>query len=294
MPKVPQGFTVAQLSSDFKNPREIRTAPNGDIFVAESEPGRLKVVRMGSGAPQIAVFAEGLNMPFGIAFYPPGPNPQFVYVGNTDSVWRYPYKNGDLSASGPKQVLVTDIPGGGHLRGGGHWTRDLAFSADGSRMFVSVGSHSNHDDPDEHKEEFHRANILEYTPDGKFVKVYAYGIRNPVGITVHPTTGQIWASVNERDTLGDNLVPDYITHVQENGFYGWPYFYIGPNQDPSLMEDILNCDRRSSFQTFCCSRTTRRSKCFSMEAPNSRRNIGVMHSLPNTALGTVRIERATR
>jgi glucose/arabinose dehydrogenase len=237
MPQVPAGFSVAQFATGFQNNREIRTAPNGDIFVAESEPGRLKVMRgidSTGKAKQVEVFADGLNLPFGIAFYPPGPNPKYIYVGNTDSVWRFPYKNGDLKATGPKEVIVSDIPGGGHLRGGGHWTRDIAFSPDGKRMFVSVGSHSNIDDPDTHPEEFHRADILEFTPAGKFVKVYAWGIRNPVGITIQPETGQLWCSTNERDALGDNLVPDYITHVQEGGFYGWPWYYTGSNQDPRL------------------------------------------------------------
>jgi glucose/arabinose dehydrogenase len=235
MPIVPEGFRVAQFATGFQQPREIRTAPNGDIFVSESEPGRLKVIRgidSSGKAQQVEVFADGLNLNFGIAFYPPGPNPKYIYVGNTDSVWRFPYKNGDLKATGPKEVIVSDIPGGGHLRGGGHWTRDIAFSPDGKRMFVSVGSHSNVDDPDTHPEEFQRADILEYTPAGKFVKVYAWGIRNPVGIAVQPATGQLWCSVNERDALGDNLVPDYITHVQEGGFYGWPWYYTGGNQDP--------------------------------------------------------------
>jgi glucose/arabinose dehydrogenase len=128
--------------------------------------------------------------------------------------------------------MVPDIPGGGRLRGGGHWTRDVAFSLDGKRMFVSVGSHSNDDDSDTHPEEFHRADILEFTPEGKNLKVFASGIRNPVGIAVHPQTGELWTSVNERDELGDNLVPDYVTHVQEGGFYGWPWWYMGPHQDP--------------------------------------------------------------
>jgi glucose/arabinose dehydrogenase len=141
---------------------------------------------------------------------------------------------GDLKASGPAEKL-TDLPGGGRLRGGGHWTRDIAFSPDGQRMFVSVGSHSNDDDSDTHPEEFHRADVLEFTPEGKFVKVYASGIRNCVGEAINPTTGELWCSTNERDMLGDNLVPDYITHVQEGGFYGWPWYYMSTNggvQDP--------------------------------------------------------------
>jgi glucose/arabinose dehydrogenase len=241
MPEAPAGFKVELYASDLKNPRLIRTAPNGDLFVVESEPDRsgdsgTVLVYRGvdaSGKPkQVSTFATGLKQPFGLAFYPLGPNPKWVYIGNTDSVVKFPYKNGDLKATGPSQVVVPDLPGGGRLRGGGHWTRDVVFSKDGQRMFVSVGSHSNVDDPDTTPAEFHRADVLEYTPDGKFVKVYASGIRNCVGEAINPTTGQLWCSVNERDNLGDNLVPDYITHVEEGGFYGWPWFYMGNHQDP--------------------------------------------------------------
>ena len=172
------------------------------------------------------------SQPFGIAFYPAGPNPQFVYVANTDSVVRFPYKNGDLTATGPSETIVPDLPGGGRLRGGGHWTRDIVFSPDNKKMFVSVGSHSNHDNPDTHPEELHRADILQYNPDGTGFRIYASGIRNPVGIAVQPGTGTLWTSVNERDTLGDLLVPDYITHVTDGGFYGWPFYYIGSHEDP--------------------------------------------------------------
>jgi len=234
-PKCPPGFKVDLYATKLHNPREIRVAPNGDLFVAESAPGIIKMLRginTDGTASEVHEFATGLRQPFGIAFYPPGPNPQWVYVGNTDSLVRFPYKNGDVKASGPAQEIANDIPGGGRLQGGGHWTRDLAFSRDGKRLFVSVGSHSNVDDVDTHKEEFHRANVLEYTPEGKFVKIYASGIRNAVGIAVNPTTGELWGSVNERDALGDNLVPDYITHFEEDGFYGWPWYYIGGNQDP--------------------------------------------------------------
>ncbi|MDQ2944877.1 MAG: sorbosone dehydrogenase family protein [Acidobacteriota bacterium] len=236
-PQAPPGFTVTQYATGLDRPRLIRRAANGDLFVAESEGGRVKVLRgMGQDgkAAQTEFFASDLHQPFGIAFYPLGPNPQYVYVANTDSVVRFAYQTGDLKARGKPEVIVPDLPGGGRLRGGGHWTRDIAFSLDGARMFVSVGSHSNVDDADTHKDEFHRANILAFTPDGKNIKVFASGIRNPVGIAVHPQTGQLWTSVNERDALGDNLVPDYITHVQEGGFYGWPWFYMGGNQDPRL------------------------------------------------------------
>lgn len=236
-PQALPGFKVQLYATGLDNPRLIRTAPNGDMFVAESQGGDIRVYRgiTKDGKPEkTEVFTSGLNLPFGIAFYPLGPDPKWVYVGNTDAVVRFPYHSGDLKASGKAQVIVPDIPGGGHLRGGGHWTRDIAFSPDGSKMFVSVGSHSNHDDADNNPLERHRADILEYTPEGKDFHVYAYGIRNPVGIAVNPTTGQLWASVNERDTLGNNLVPDYITHIQQGGFYGWPWFYMGGHWDPTL------------------------------------------------------------
>jgi glucose/arabinose dehydrogenase len=231
-PQAPAGFKVELYASGLGEPRQIRTAPNGDLFVADSHAGEIKIFRgRGSdGKPeQIATFANGLKRPFGVNFYPPGGNPQWVYVGNTDSVVRLPYKNGDLKASGPAEKLVTDIPSGGY-----HWTRDIVFSNDGKRLFVAVGSGSNIDDPDTHQSEFHRADILEYTPEGKFVGVYAWGIRNPVGLGVNPRTGEVWCSVNERDELGDNLPSDYITHVQQGGFYGWPFYYLGGHPDPRL------------------------------------------------------------
>ncbi|MFL6447168.1 MAG: PQQ-dependent sugar dehydrogenase [Bryobacteraceae bacterium] len=231
-PKTLPGFKVEQYAGGMNQPREIKTAPNGDFFVAESKIGEVLVFRgitADGKAQQKEVFATGLRQNFGIAFYPPGNNPQYVYVGNTNSVVRFPYHSGDLKASGPAETVITELPAGG-----GHWTRDLAFSPDGSKLFVSVGSASNVDDPDTHPGETHRANILEYTPDGKFVKIYGSGIRNPVGIAINPTTGQLWCSVNERDMLGDNLVPDYITSVKEGGFYGWPWFYMGDHHDPRL------------------------------------------------------------
>ena len=237
-PIAPKGFKVELYATGLDNPRLLRTAPNGDIFLAESETGKIKVFRgVGpDGKPQqTSVFATGLHQPFGIAFYPAGPDPQWIYIGDTDQIVRFAYKNGDLKASGAMENLA-ELPGGGRLRGGGHWTRDLVFSKDGSKLFASVGSHSNVDDSDTHPEEFHRADVLEFLPTGKFVKVYAYGIRNCVGEAVNPITGELWCSTNERDGLGNNLVPDYVTHVQEGGFYGWPWFYMGGpgggKQDP--------------------------------------------------------------
>jgi glucose/arabinose dehydrogenase len=233
-PQVPAGFKVEEFLTGLENPRLIRTAPNGDLFFAESRPGRIRVVRAANGldGPKVnEVYVSGLNRPFGIAFYPLGSDPQFVYVANTDAILRFPYRSGDLKARGKGEVIVPDIPGGGQLRGGGHWTRDIAFSLDGNKMFVSVGSHSNaYEDPNENEER--RAAILEYNPDGTGFRLYATGLRNAVGIAVHPETGELWASVNERDGLGDDLVPDYITRVKDGGFYGWPWFYLGPHQDP--------------------------------------------------------------
>ncbi len=230
-PKAPEGFKVELYATGLDNPRELRTAPNGDIFLAESETGKIRVFRgvdAQGHAQQVSVFATGLDEPFGIAFYPLGPNPQYLYVGDTDQIVRFPYHNGDLKATGP-MTNIAELPGGGRLRGGGHWTRDLVFSKDGSKLFASVGSHSNVDDPDTHPEEHDRADVLEFTPTGKFEKVYAYGIRNCVGEAVNPITGELWCSTNERDALGNNLVPDYVTHIEEGGFYGWPYYYMGTN-----------------------------------------------------------------
>ncbi|HEY6096819.1 MAG TPA: sorbosone dehydrogenase family protein, partial [Candidatus Deferrimicrobium sp.] len=233
-PKAPEGFVVQEFATGLKNPRLVRTAPNGDLFVAESRAGRIRLLRAppGAGKEQVdEVFASGLDRPFGIAFFPPGPDPQFVYVAETGAVVRFPYRNGDVRARGRPETIVSDIPSGGLLRGGGHWTRDIAFSNDGKKMWVSVGSRSN-DAESSMEPEKNRADILEFKPDGTGFRVYAYGIRNPVGIAVHPLTGELWTSVNERDGLGDDLVPDYITRVKEGGFYGWPWFYMGPTQDP--------------------------------------------------------------
>lgn len=232
-PKAPNGFVVTEYSTGLTQPRVIARAPNGDLFVAESSANRIHLFRDadGDGKPEVSVvFAEGLNRPFGIAFYPLGVDPKYVYVGNTDSVVRFAYRSGDTKATGKAETVIKGLPSGSEsVGGGGHWTRDLEFSPDGKTLYVSVGSRSNADDT---KQEERRANILAFDPDGKNERVFASGIRNPVGLATHPKTGQLWTSVNERDELGDNLVPDYITHVEEGGFYGWPWYYLGGNQDP--------------------------------------------------------------
>jgi len=229
-PKAPKGFTVQLYASGLDNPRLMRTAPNGDIFLAESSSGKIKVFRgIGDdGKPELlSVFAKGLHKPYGIAFYPPGMDPQWIYIGNTDAVVKFPYRNGDVKASGAAQHIV-DLP-----HGEGHWTRDVQFTPDGRKMFVAVGSSSNVDDTDTTPGEKNRADIWQLNPDGSDMKVYAYGIRNAGGgLLINPKTNELWCSVNERDGLGDDLVPDYITHVQEGGFYGWPWWYMGDHQDP--------------------------------------------------------------
>jgi glucose/arabinose dehydrogenase len=229
-----QKGTAPPKEGTFKQPRLIRAAPNGDLFLSDSAAGTVFVLR-GIGADgrasQIEKFATGLDHPFGIAFYP-ADNPQFVYVANTTSVVRFAYHAGDLHASGGPQTIVPTLPGYAQLTGGGHWTRDVVFSKDGQHMLVSVGSGSNVDNPDDHAKEFHRADVLEYTPDGKFVKVYASGLRNCVGEAINPVTGMLWCSTNERDELGNQLVPDYVTSVPEGGFFGWPWYYMGGHPDP--------------------------------------------------------------
>jgi glucose/arabinose dehydrogenase len=229
-PTAPAGFKVELYATGLENPRTLRTAPNGDIFLTESNPGRIRVFRglTSDSKPELsAVYATGLKHPYGLAFYPPGPDPQWLYVGSTAEIVRFSYHKGDLKATGAPEHIA-DLPDTG-----GHWTRALTFSPDGKKLFVAVGSGSNVDDPDTHPGEKNRADILSCDPAKCSLSVYAYGIRNAGGgIEINPQTGELWCSVNERDALGDNLVPDYITHVQEGGFYGWPWWYIGANQDP--------------------------------------------------------------
>lgn len=246
-PIVPNGFEVNLFASGLSGPRLIRVAPNGDVFAAESSAGRIRVLRAGGGndQTQASVFAFGLDGPFGIAFYPPGPDPQWVYVGNTDAVVRFPYRNGDLVARAPAETVVPHLPTGGHR------TRDVQFSPDGKIMYVSVGSGSNVAEGMEKLSgaalqtwqanhplgatwgsETDRADVLAFDPDGGNRRVFATGIRNCVGMAVAASTGTVWCSTNERDGLGDNVPPDYITRVREGAFYGWPWYYIGANEDP--------------------------------------------------------------
>lgn len=226
----PPGFKIGMLASGFRDPRFLLTAPNGDVFVVESRRDQIKVIH-GAHAKTVKLFAEtGLNKPFGIAFYPPGDDPQFLYVANTDGVIRFPYRNGDLKARGPAEKLKAQLSGGaGFLRSGGHWTRDIVFSPDGKKMYVSIGSRSNDSDD---ASEANRARIFELNPEGADQNVYAWRIRNAVGIAFRPGTNELWMSANERDELEEDLPPDYISSVKPGGFYGWPWFYIGNHVDP--------------------------------------------------------------
>jgi glucose/arabinose dehydrogenase len=248
-PKVPKGFAVSLFLAGLSGPRLIRTAPDGDIFVAETDAGRLTVIRAADGAERpekVETFAKGLDGPFGIAFYPPGPNPRFVYVAEEHAVIRFPYANGELAPHGEKQNVVR-LP----ISHGGHSTRDLVFSRDGTHMYVSIGSASNvatGASPGSAEQETrfiaehalgaapgtetHRAAVMVFDPEGRGGTDFATGLRNCVGLALHPRTGDLWCSVNERDGLGDDLPPDYVTRVQEGAFYGWPWYYLGANPDP--------------------------------------------------------------
>jgi glucose/arabinose dehydrogenase len=244
-PVVPSGFAVELLASGLTGPRIVRAAPNGDVFVAESRAGRISVLRSDGGTTaKKSVFASGLNYPFGIAFYPPGADPHWIYVADTGAVVRFPYRDGDLTPRGEAETVVPRLPTGGHA------TRDIAFSPDGATMYVSVGSDSNDAEGmsrlsggtlqgfiADHAlgatwgSENDRADVLAFDPQGQNKKVFATGIRNCVGMAVGPD-GTLWCSTNERDGLGDDLPPDYVTRVRAGAFYGWPWYYIGGNEDP--------------------------------------------------------------
>ena len=222
MPTVPAGFHVNVFAKDFTRPRFLTVAPNGDIFVADTGAGQVVVLRdpQHTGeAQQREIFADKLNRPFGIAFHD-----DYVYVGNTNEVVRFRYDKQTSKRTGETEHIL-DLPSGG-----GHWTRTLAFSADGTKLFVSVGSSSNIDIEKDQR----RAAVHVCDPDGKNARIYASGLRNAVGLAIEPVTGAVWVSVNERDELGDDLPPDFLTSIKDGGFYGWPYSYIGDNVDPRV------------------------------------------------------------
>lgn len=221
VPQAPPGFKVSVFARDFAAPRWLATAPNGDIFVADSQPGKVIVLEDPNGRGQAETrftFAENLHQPFGIAFHD-----SYVYIGDTDEVLRFRYDPKTSRSLGEREHIL-DLPGGGYNQ---HWTRTLAFSPDGSKLFVSIGSKSNVSVESDSR----RAAILAADPDGKNSRIYAAGLRNAVGIAFNPESGQLWASVNERDLLGDDQPADYFTHVADGGFYGWPYSYLGGHVD---------------------------------------------------------------
>ena len=230
-PKAPEGFTVTKFAGELKNPRWTYIAPNNDIFVVESNTfmsaNRITVFRDKNKDGKFEtreIFKEGLNMPFGMLILK-----NYFYVANTDGLYRFPYKEGDLKLSGSGEKIL-ELPAGGYNN---HWTRNLLANADGSKIYVSVGSGSNNGE-NGMENEVRRANILEINPDGTGEKIYASGLRNPVGMDWNPANNELWTAVNERDDLGDELVPDYITSVKRGGFYGWPYSYFGQIEDPRM------------------------------------------------------------
>jgi glucose/arabinose dehydrogenase len=220
---LPPGFEVSTFAEgDFKNARWMALAPNGDIFVTDADAGKVLVLRDNDHdgkAETRFTFASDLTLPFGIAFWH-----DYVYVGLTNEVVRFAYKPGQTEAQGPPEKIA-DLPGRGYRQ---HWTRNVVFDPSGKKLYVTVGSESN---VDAEKDPL-RATISEYNPDGSGGHIFASGLRNPIGLAFHPATKHLWAAVQERDRLGDDLPPDYFTEIKENGFYGWPYSYIGKNEDP--------------------------------------------------------------
>ncbi|WP_316797909.1 sorbosone dehydrogenase family protein [Pedobacter frigidisoli] len=251
-PVAPEGFVVTRFASNIKSPRNTYIAPNGDVLVALSNSERSTTESIANAvtgksksevpgksantillyrdadkdgkAETVSTFLNGLNQPFGLLII----GDKF-YVANTDGLWVYPYKTGDtkITSTGKK---ILSLPAGGYNN---HWTRNLIANADKSKIYVTVGSGSNVGENGMENEK-RRANILEVNPDGTGEKIYASGLRNPVGVDWAPTTNMLWTAVNERDELGDDLVPDYITSVKQGAFYGWPYSYYGQNEDPRL------------------------------------------------------------
>jgi glucose/arabinose dehydrogenase len=247
-PHVPPGFSVELLASGLAGPRIMRQAPNGDVFVSHGHANQVSVYRMraGSASPVSgSVYATGLREPYGMLFYPAGPDPKWLYVANSNSVLRFAYKNGDLKARGKPEKVIDYLPAPHH------WTRDLALSTDGKTMYVAVGSGSNialdmfpkefidldswnktHPVGAAWDTEELRADVLSFDPDGKNLKIFATGVRNCSGLAVQPGTGALWCAVNERDGLGNNTPFDYVAQVRQGTFFGWPWYYIGNHEDP--------------------------------------------------------------
>lgn len=247
-PRVPDGFAVSVFARGLNQPRRVRVAPNGDVFVSESGAGRVLVFQASDtgASAQPGVFAENLDRPYGIAFVPAA-NPQWVYVAAANQVVRYPYRAGARQAGGPAEVIVRDLPTERH------WTKDLAASQDGQRLFVAIGSASNlgggkmpemtpeqirqfeatHGRGAAWGEEENRAVVRVFDRDGRQIRNYATGLRNCSGLAMQPRTDNLWCVVNERDHLGPNVPPDYMVRLQEGAFYGWPWYFVGDREDPA-------------------------------------------------------------
>ncbi|HAB74701.1 MULTISPECIES: PQQ-dependent sugar dehydrogenase [Pantoea] len=266
MPKVAQGLKIEKIAENLKHPRQVLTLPNGDVLVAESngpakpttrpkqlimgivqkasgkggEGGnRITLLRNVNGKWEQHVFIENLFSPFGMQLIG-----NTLYVANADSLVKFPYQEGQTEIRTPPQ-LVTDLPGGPINH---HWTKALVASPDGSKLYVGIGSNSNITE-NGIGAEYHRAAVLEVDAASGATRVYATGLRNPTGLQWEPQSNRLWAIVNERDEIGSDLVPDYMTSVQENGFYGWPYSYFGQHVDtraqpqrPDLVEKAIKPD----------------------------------------------------
>jgi glucose/arabinose dehydrogenase len=250
MPQVPKGFKVSEFAGDTGKARLAVRAPNGDIFLSEAGKDEIRVLRQnGEKGQTVGTFASGLSRPYGMVFWPSGANPKYLYVANVNSIVRIPYSVGDVKAKAAPETIVDKLADST----GGHTTRTLAFSKDDKTLYVSVGSATNYASDIGSKppeplaqweakhgmgaawaEEASRADVLAFDVDGKNRRTFATGLRNCVGLFVHPDSGDVFCSVNERDELGDNLPPDYVTRVKQGGFYGWPWYYLGAHEDPRL------------------------------------------------------------
>jgi glucose/arabinose dehydrogenase len=254
-PSAPEGFEVSKYADGFQNPRWLYVLPNGDILVAESNSHHSAAEKVGGtiiganksndlsnsanritllrdankdGVPEVReTFLSDLNQPFGMLVLG-----NWFYVANTDALFRFPYKTGQTKITG-KGEKITDLPADKHNNR--HWTRNIIANATGTKIYIGVGSGSNVAENGIDKEAW-RADIIEISPDGKNKRIYASGLRNPVGMGWAPGTSTLWTAVNERDELGDDLVPDYLTSVKDGGFYGWPYSYFGQHEDPRIKD----------------------------------------------------------
>jgi len=238
----PKGFKVALYAEDLQKPRWLALTPDGGVLVTETRRNRIQLLRDKNGdgvADEATTFADesnGVNAPLGMAF-----TETHFYLGNTDAVLRFAFKKGQVKLEG-KGEKIADLPGGGYNQ---HWTRNVRVSPDGKHLFVTVGSKSNAD-----VEPPPRASVLRMNLDGSDVKTFATGLRNPVGLDFHPQTGEPYVTVNERDKVGDELVPDYVTRIREGEFYGWPWAYLAPgNLDPRHLKDGKSTNPNAAAKT---------------------------------------------